>query len=110
MPEVSAGRQEFCGMMPSSTPLDACGKGSMTQDAGNSGARVPRLEPYQLLDERETAQVLKCSVSKLQKDRVSGCGLRFVKIGRAIRYRTEDIIVFIEKNSRRSTSEINKAS
>jgi hypothetical protein len=58
-----------------------------------------------LLSEGQTAQITGKSVSTLQKERVSGGGIPFVKLGRSVRYRLGDIKVHIAKNVRRSTSD-----
>ncbi|WP_198013118.1 helix-turn-helix transcriptional regulator [Citrifermentans bremense] len=44
-----------------------------------------------LLDERETAFLLEMSVSWLRNGRAVGTGPAYVRIGRSIRYRPEDI-------------------
>lgn len=48
-----------------------------------------------LLDERETAWLLEMSVSWLRYGRSVGTGPAFVKIGRAVRYRPEDITAWL---------------
>ena len=57
-----------------------------------------------LLGEEQAAEVTGKSVSTLQKDRVSGGGIPYVKLGRAVRYRLSDIKAYIAKNVRHSTS------
>jgi excisionase family DNA binding protein len=59
-----------------------------------------------LLTVAETAEFLRCSVSSLNKWRVSGRGPRFVRIGTRVRYRATDVAAFIERETRASTSEI----
>ena len=55
------------------------------------------------------AQVAKrwglASPKKLQADRVAGVGCRFVRLGRAVRYRLSDLVAFESSNLRTSTSE-----
>jgi len=59
-----------------------------------------------LLTEHETSEPTKRAVSTLQKDRVVGGGIPFVKVGRQVRYRESDVQHYIESlPSRRSTSE-----
>ena len=48
------------------------------------------------LNEREAANMLGCSVALLRKWRSCGEGPAFVKIGRLVRYRREDIDVFLD--------------
>ena len=63
------------------------------------------IQAYQLINEKAAAALLDVSVYKLQKDRITGQGLRYVTYGRCVRYRLNDIAAFIEANTRRSTSE-----
>lgn len=57
---------------------------------------VPRL-----LTTREAARALRVSPSTLRDWRVRGrgCGLRFVKVGRGVRYTPADIREFLERRS-----------
>jgi excisionase family DNA binding protein len=52
----------------------------------------------QLLTEKEAAQRLGLSVSTLQQRRFRGRLPAFVKLGKAVRYRPEDLDAFIEQN------------
>lgn len=45
------------------------------------------------------------SPKKLQADRVAGVGCPFVRLGRAVRYRLSDLVMFERSNLRTSTSE-----
>jgi hypothetical protein len=45
------------------------------------------------------------SEKKLQADRLKGAGCRFVRIGRAVRYRLSDVLAYEAANLRTSTSE-----
>lgn len=51
-----------------------------------------------LLKEQQAAEVLGCSVALLRKHRLFRKGPAFVKIGRLVRYRSEDLDAFIEAN------------
>ena len=56
----------------------------------------PRSEhPEQLLDEHEVARMLKRSVKTLRNDRSLGRGPRYVRVGRSVRYRLEDVLAYI---------------
>ena len=57
-----------------------------------------------LLTERQAAEITGKAVSTLQKERVSGAGIPYVKLGRTVRYRLCDIRAHISKNVRHSTS------
>jgi predicted DNA-binding transcriptional regulator AlpA len=52
-----------------------------------------------LLTEKEAALVLGVSVYTLQKWRLRRVGPRYVKLGRAIRYRMSDLLDFISGNT-----------
>jgi predicted DNA-binding transcriptional regulator AlpA len=59
-----------------------------------------------LLTTPQAAARLGLAVSTLEKDRCSGIlGLRFIRVGRAIRYDPRDIDAFVESRRRSSTSE-----
>ena len=58
-----------------------------------------------LLTTPEVAQRLRVSTSFLAKARVTGLGPRFIKVGRACRYRVSDLEVYERSRARGSTSE-----
>jgi hypothetical protein len=58
-----------------------------------------------LLTEKQYSEIRQESDRTIQRERANGSGCRFVKIGRAVRYRRRDITEFIERHLRRSTSE-----
>ncbi len=49
-----------------------------------------------LLTEHEVSRVIGRAVSTLQKDRVEGRGVPFVRVGRLVRYRESDVQAYIE--------------
>ena len=51
-----------------------------------------------ILGERDVAQMLGCSVALLRKWRLSGNGPAYLKIGRLVRYRREDIDAFLTEH------------
>lgn len=55
-------------------------------------------ESMNLLDEREAAKVMSCSVALLRKFRLFGEGPAYVKIGRLVRYRQEDLEEFLDSH------------
>lgn len=55
-----------------------------------------------LINEQEAAMRLGCSVFKMQRDRRIGSPIPYVKIGRSVRYKMEDVDAYIE--SQRFTS------
>jgi hypothetical protein len=57
-----------------------------------------------LLLQQEYAQIRRCSERTIERERTAGTGCPFVKIGRIVRYRRRDILDFIERHVRRSTS------
>jgi excisionase family DNA binding protein len=55
--------------------------------------------------EEEAAEYTNFSRRTLQKWRVVGGGPKYLKIGRAVRYRVEDLDAFLGAGVRRNTSE-----
>lgn len=60
---------------------------------------------YQLLNTAEAAEVVRLAVATLEKMRTQGQGPRFVKLGRAVRYRRIDLEDWIASSVIGSTSE-----
>jgi predicted DNA-binding transcriptional regulator AlpA len=59
-----------------------------------------------LLSDRDVERITGRARSTLQKDRVSGTGIKFVKIGRLVRYRESDVRSYLaELPAQYSTSE-----
>jgi excisionase family DNA binding protein len=58
-----------------------------------------------LLNEKEVAEILGISVRTLQSWRVKGGELKFIRLGRAVRYRQCDLDEFVQGNLNNSTSE-----
>ncbi len=60
----------------------------------------------QLLSDRDVEKITGRARSTLQKDRLAGTGIPFVRIGRLVRYRQSDVAAFLDAlPARRSTSE-----
>lgn len=60
-----------------------------------------------LLNTKEAAQFLGVSKAFLERDRWAGARVPFIKVGsRAVRYRLSDLESYIERQIRRSTSEV----
>jgi predicted DNA-binding transcriptional regulator AlpA len=59
-----------------------------------------------LLSDREVERITGRARSTLQKDRVSGRGIPFLRLGRLVRYRQSDVTAFLDAlPTHRSTSE-----
>ena len=58
-----------------------------------------------LLTGSEAADVLRLSERTMERHRVTGTGPRFVRLGRSIRYRRQDLIDHLDRHVHRSTSE-----
>ena len=59
-----------------------------------------------LLSDRDVEKITGRARSTLQKDRVTGTGIPFVRISRLVRYRQSDVTAFLDLLPRcRSTSE-----
>lgn len=58
-----------------------------------------------LLNEKEAAYMLGCSIFKMQKDRRIGSPIPYIKVGRSVKYRVADIEYYLQQQSFNSTSE-----
>ncbi len=58
-----------------------------------------------LLNTFQVAQLLNCTERKLESDRIKGGGIRYIKIGKCVRYNLSDIKNYIEANTVNSTSQ-----
>ena len=58
-----------------------------------------------LLDQKTAAKLLGLSVRTLERHRLAGTGPRYARLGRLIRYRQQDLVDFVDRNLRSSTSE-----
>jgi predicted DNA-binding transcriptional regulator AlpA len=68
-----------------------------------SRSASPALEP--LLSVAQVAKLTGRAVSTLEKDRLTGHGPRYVKLGRLVRYRPADVRTWLSERVRRSTSD-----
>lgn len=59
----------------------------------------------QLLNEKQAAHMLGCSIHKMQRDRRIGSPIPYIKIGKSVRYKTEDIQSYLQEQRFCSTSE-----
>jgi excisionase family DNA binding protein len=60
---------------------------------------------YILLDTIQAAKLLNCTKRKLESDRIKGGGIRYIKIGKCVRYNLSDIESYIQNNTVNSTSQ-----
>ena len=72
---------------------------------GAAGGPAPAPRLTMLLTENEVAALLHVTVKALQGWRYRGGGPRFVKVGRCVRYRMEDLQCFVQAALRTSTSD-----
>jgi predicted DNA-binding transcriptional regulator AlpA len=63
-----------------------------------------------LLTGREAAELLRLSARTMERHRTTGTGPKFVRLGRAIRYRRRDLLDHLDRHAHRSTSEPDAAS
>ena len=54
-----------------------------------------------LMNQKQVAEYLGKSVKTLERDRWAGIGIPFVKVGRLVRYRADDVMEWLEKNCKR---------
>jgi excisionase family DNA binding protein len=74
-----------------------------TLDASTTSHTPGGLRP--LMTQTYLAEVLVVSERKLERDRHEGTGIPFVKIGRRVLYRREDVLMYLEANRFTSTAE-----
>lgn len=74
-----------------------------TLDASTTSHATGGLRP--LMTQAYLAEVLDVSERKLERDRHEGTGIAFVKIGRRVLYRREDVLGYLEDNRFTSTAE-----
>ena len=72
---------------------------------GTTGDPAPEPRLSMLLTEDEVAALLQVTVKAVQGWRYRGGGPRFVKVGRCVRYRREDLQGFVQAALRSSTSD-----
>lgn len=72
----------------------------MTINQETIAVSLPRL-----LSQKDLAQYLGKSTAWCERARWAGEGPRFVKLGRHVRYKAEDVLEWIEANAKTSTSE-----
>ncbi len=65
--------------------------------------------PQRLLTTAEAAEFVQLSQPHLEKCRCYGTGPRFVRLGRSVRYRIEDLQAWIASGLTESTSEPGRA-
>ena len=62
-----------------------------------------------LLNESQSSELLHCSVAFLRRSRLLRTEPQFVKIGRLVRYRLDDLTEYIERNVQESRPSRNSA-
>ncbi len=72
-----------------------CDVRSKVSDLGNSTRNNPTFED-RLIGEKEVADLLSLGLSTVQQWRVKGKGPKFLRLGRLVRYRTSDVLDYIE--------------
>jgi hypothetical protein len=58
-----------------------------------------RADPDALLTETEVGEILNLSARTLQAWRLRRAGLKYIQVGRAVRYRRRDLIAWIDANT-----------
>lgn len=78
----------------------------MSASIQNAAAQLPAqfCAMPRLMTQRDLATYLFKSQAWCERARWAGDGPRFVKLGRHVRYRAEDVLAWIEENSRVSTT------
>ena len=56
------------------------------------------MEPQiRYIDEKEVSKITGRALSTLRNERFMGKGIPYVKVGRSVRYRIDDVIAFMER-------------
>lgn len=58
-----------------------------------------------LLNQQEVASYLDKSIAWCERARWDGSGPPYIKVGRAVRYRADDLLAWIEENAHRHSGE-----
>ena len=81
----------------------------------NNTSRITLINEFEsapestLFDQRTLAAVLACSTQLLERNRWAGQGVPYIKIGRTVRYRKQDILDFLQQQKiYHSTSDVGK--
>lgn len=56
-----------------------------------------------LFDQIRLAELFGCSERTLERQRLEGTGIPFVRVGRLVRYRLVDVLQYLERQRRTST-------
>ncbi|MBG52200.1 MAG: hypothetical protein CML99_07250 [Rhodobiaceae bacterium] len=78
----------------------------MTTDQKDTSVAPPQGLQRSILTTTEAAAYLGLAISTLNKWRCYGDGPQFVKLGRAVRYKRDDLDCFVEIGMRRSTENV----
>lgn len=89
--------------MPNRNSL--AGASSAEALAVSEAASRPNIDPDALLTEVQAADFLNLSVRTLQAWRLRGGGPRYIKCGRAVRYRRRGLIDYLDVNTVAHTSD-----
>lgn len=85
-------------------PEAANSTNAVAADPEPAGRPIPH-DPDALLFTAEAAYLRGQSPRTLEKERVAGGRCPFVLLGRSVRYRRRDVLEYIERHIRRSTSD-----
>ena len=58
----------------------------------------PNLENSQLLNDKQVAKLTGRALQTVRNDRFNRQGIPYVRVGRSIRYKVQDVLNFIQKN------------
>ncbi|WP_333874798.1 helix-turn-helix transcriptional regulator [Methylobacter sp.] len=51
-----------------------------------------------LFDQKTIAAVRDCSLATMERDRWAGTGIPFIKLGRSVKYRKADVLLWLDKH------------
>ena len=73
---------------------------------GNKAERQRPIESPQLLTQLQAAEILQVELGTLENWRSAGRGPSFVKVGRLVRYRAEDLEAWINANLKKNDRQL----
>jgi len=78
----------------------------ITQDRNKKLTEFYSAPDTALFNQSVIAHVRDCSTATLERDRWSGGGIPYLRIGRAVKYRKSDVVAWLDKHqTQQSTSE-----
>ena len=92
------------GLQGQQPPIADCHGRTNSKPSGYALVNDPALI---LLNQNQLAELFDCSPRTLERQRLEGTGVPFIRVGRLVRYRLTDVQAYIERQRCTSTSDAN---